>query len=214
MVAAGWFRSGDWDDAAQEDFEARLRRSRKNNRPQYLRIKAIALREAGQLSAARSLLQRVLEDPGPYDRIELPVAHELLGDIAVREENWSDAEAHYRRVLETWPDLHATTGTVEISLADVLSRDVSSARHIEALSLLDSYLQRQTIQWNSALFRWHLARIRLAGHQRDRATEEASAREALRLAGLGSQFPRHGDVGTVHTTSEILDELRRIVATR
>jgi hypothetical protein len=211
-VAADWFRIPDWDDAARQDFETRLHRARQDNRPQYLRIKAIALREDGDSGAARELLQRVLDDPGPYDQLELPIAHELLGDIASQEGDWPVAEARYRHVLHTWPDLGSTTGTVEISLAGVLSRDNEAARRTEAMALLDSYPGRRSIQWNAALFRWHLVRIQLVGQEGDVATQQASAREALHLASQGSQFPRHGDVGTVHTTPQILDELVRLAA--
>jgi hypothetical protein len=54
-----WFRSPAWDQAARAEFELRLARARDHNRPQYLRIKGLALREAGLVDAARVLWQRV-----------------------------------------------------------------------------------------------------------------------------------------------------------
>jgi hypothetical protein len=59
---AEWFRSGDWSSDAQQDFETRLGRARARNRAQYLRIKAVALIDAGNLDAATSLLRRVVDD--------------------------------------------------------------------------------------------------------------------------------------------------------
>jgi hypothetical protein len=46
-MAEDWFRTPGWDDGAREDFERRLARARPHNRPQYLKIRALALREAG-----------------------------------------------------------------------------------------------------------------------------------------------------------------------
>lgn len=62
-----WFRTPDWDAVARDDFERRLARARPYNRPQYLKIKAIALREDGQTDASRAMLHRALDDPNIYN---------------------------------------------------------------------------------------------------------------------------------------------------
>ena len=59
-----WFRSGDWSPEAQEDFEARLKRARSHSRPQYLRIKGLALQQAGEVAGARQMWNRVLDSMG------------------------------------------------------------------------------------------------------------------------------------------------------
>jgi tetratricopeptide (TPR) repeat protein len=213
-VPEDWFRTAAWDDAAQRDFEQRLARSRDHNRPQYLRIKAIALGNVGEMSGARQLLERVLEDPGPYANDELPTAHELLGDLARATADWPAAEGQYRHILREWPELHSTTGAIEVSLADVLSRRDDPEARAEALSLLEAYLVRDDqVQWSATMFEWHLVRIRLARHDGDVATVRASAREALELADEGPQFPRHPGVGTASSTSDLLAELERLAET-
>ena len=60
-VMHDWFRSPDWSSEAQQDFEQRLRRARAYNRPQFLRIKGLALADAGEAEGARELWLRVLE---------------------------------------------------------------------------------------------------------------------------------------------------------
>jgi hypothetical protein len=47
-VAMGrpWYATPDWNDDVAEAFEARLRRARAYNRPQYLRTKAVNLLDA------------------------------------------------------------------------------------------------------------------------------------------------------------------------
>jgi hypothetical protein len=57
-----WFRSPDWGEADRADFERHLARSRAYNRAQYLRIKGLALRDAGEIDEARGLWLRVLGD--------------------------------------------------------------------------------------------------------------------------------------------------------
>jgi tetratricopeptide (TPR) repeat protein len=213
-VPEDWFRTAAWDDAAQQDFEQRLRRSREQNRPQYLRIKAIALRDAGEIGGARQLLERVLYGPGPYANQELPTAHELLGDLARATKDWPAAERHYRQILREWPELHDTTGAIEVSLADVLSRRDDPASRAEALSLLEAYLARDDdIQWTLTLFEWHLVRIRLAEHDDDLATARASARAALDLADEDPQVAQHPSVGTVPDNPKLFAELKRLAAT-
>jgi hypothetical protein len=204
-----WFRSTAWDDAARADFDLRLSRARPGDRAQFLRIKALALKGVGQLDAARTLLDRVLDQPQVAAH-EAAFATEVLGDIAAQEGDTRLAESHYRNVLDAWPSLAGTTGTVEISLAEVLTRDNNDPAHREALELLSSYLARPSFKFTSQLFRWHLALILVAEQTGDRATVRHSATTALELAGRGPQLPRHKDVGLVHTDEATLRRLRRL----
>lgn len=50
-VADDWFRSPAWDEAARADFEARLGHARPGNWQQYLGIKGVSLRAAGNVEA-------------------------------------------------------------------------------------------------------------------------------------------------------------------
>jgi len=75
-----WFRSPAWQPNDQAEFEQRLARARSANRPQYLRIKALALRDVGNVDAARDLHSRVAgEAAAPAS--EVAFAHEALGDL-------------------------------------------------------------------------------------------------------------------------------------
>lgn len=77
-----WFRSTAWDEQARTEFEAKLARSAAHNRPQYLRIKAIALDGAGLTDDALTLLERVTDDYP--DSLDCVSAFELQGDILRR----------------------------------------------------------------------------------------------------------------------------------
>jgi tetratricopeptide (TPR) repeat protein len=207
--SADCFRDSAWDFATRVQFEERLSRARIGNRPQYLRIKALALRDAGKLEAAKQLLDRVLSDyPGSMD---CGICFEVLGDIAWDEGSGETAEKHYREVIRRWPDLNGTTGMVEVSLAEVLTERAGSDRHEEALRLLDSALKRGRMM-NSGLFRWNIAVARVAEQLGDRETVSRVARTALSLTKLGPQFPRHPTVGLARPDAATLAWLEKAAA--
>jgi hypothetical protein len=207
-VADDWFRSGDWSPAAQDDFEARLKRAQADNRTQHTRIKGITLRESGQITAARSLWFRILEGKLGHE-FERATTIEHLADSYVGQDP-SLAEHYYRRLLTEHPTLNGTTATAEISLAELLIDKGDRASMDQALGLLNSFLERGTAQFPSVLFRWHLALIRIAQATGEKETVRRAARTALDLAGRGPVFPRHKTVGVVDADPRTLKRLRKL----
>jgi len=207
-VADDWFRSPDWSPAAQADFEARLRRAHAGNRSQYTRIKGIALRESGQIDAARDLWSRILDNELGHE-FEQATTIELLADSYVGQDP-TTAERYYRRLLTEHPTLNGTTATAEISLAELLIEKADSASMNEALALLNSFLERNTAQFPNVLFRWHLALIRIAQATGEKETVRRAAKTALDLAGRGPVFSRHKTVGVVHADAVTLKRLRKL----
>jgi predicted Zn-dependent protease len=209
-VAAEWFRSPDWDPTSRHQFEQRLSRASIHNRPQYLRIKALALRQAGHIVAAKELLRRVVVDyPGSLD---CAFSTELLGDIEREQGSHEAAEAMYREVIRRWPDLNGTSGMVAVSLAELLTERAVPPDHSEALQLLDSSLKRGSML-NSGLFRWNVALARIAQQIGDSETVERAARTALSLMSRPPQFPRHPDVGIPSADDSTIAWLREMSTT-
>lgn len=207
-VADDWFRSPDWSPQAQADFETRLRRAHAGNRTQYARIKGIALRESGQIDAARSLWSRILESDLGHE-FEKASTIEHMADSYVGQDP-ATAEHYYRRLLREHPTLNGTTATAEISLAELVIDKGDSANMEEALALLNSFLERGTSQFPNVLFRWHLALIRVAQATGEKETVRRAARTALDLAGRGPVFSRHKTVGVVHADDHTLKRLRKL----
>lgn len=208
-MADDWFRSPDWSPDAQADFEARLSRARPFNRAQYLRIKGLALAEAGEKRGARQLWERVLESTEERATSQRASALEHLGDLYTDDDS-AAAEQCFRRLMAEHPTLDGTSHTVEISLAELLIDKGDRASLEEALDLLNSFLERGTSQFPSVLFRWHLALIRIAQATGERETVQRAARTALDLAGRGPVFPRHKTVGVVHADAKTLKRLRKL----
>ena len=121
-VERNWAQSPAFDDDAMAEFERRLQRARPGSRPQYLRVKGATLLELADPAATKSaveLLTRVVNDYD--DSLEVPWAHELLGDAYRHTGDFERAEHHLRRCLDTANERRSgTTRTTELSLAEVL----------------------------------------------------------------------------------------------
>ena len=206
-MTADWFRTPAWDARTSEDFERRLARARPDNRPQYIRIKALALAGAGQEGAARALLERVVRDYS--GSLDCRASIEHLADLSRKRGDLAIAERGYRQLLARWPDLSATSGMAEVSLAEVLLDRGGQAEAHEALQLLNSVMARgRVLAFDADLFRWHIALIKAAEAVGEHKTVKKAAATALRLAERGPKFPRHPTVGVVATDPGTLTWLR------
>lgn len=209
-MADEWFRRPAWDEAARADFEARLARAKPHNRQQYLRIKGLALRSAGHTAAARELLERAADCAEPEGFLHQTVAAwETLADMAVERGDRAAAEPLYRRILAL-PNQSGSTGTIEISLADLLLNTGRAQDRDEASALLDAWIKRDKLKFDHVLFRWHLVLIRLAEAVGDRETVLRAAKTALTLAERGPQLPHHPNVGLVNADKATLKRLVKL----
>ena len=207
-MAIDWFREPGWDEQDQAQFEDRLRRARSWNRPQYLRIKGLALVDAGELRGARDLFERVTSDHP--DSLDAAPAREHLGDVAVRTGESVEAELHFRTLLADHPTLSATTGLAEVKLAEVLIQRGEESDRREAQDLLDAANGRSGggLAFNNGRFRWFIAQAALASQAGDLELQLQAARAALDLVGREPQLPRHPTVGLVDADVQILNWLR------
>lgn len=193
-MAGDWFRTPDWDAEAQLDFERRLARSRPRNQSQYLRIKALALRDAGRVADAKRLLQRVIDEyPDGFDSAH---AAELLGDLAREAADLDEAVRRYEQTLQLRPDLNGTSGQAHISLAEVLNQ---RRAHLEALHAL-ARIPLAKLGLDVARFRWNAALADAAAGVGERQVAKVSAERALALLRAPDQFARHPGVGRAETS--------------
>jgi hypothetical protein len=211
-VGDDWYRTPDWSVEAQDAFEEKLKRSRRHNRPQYLRIKALALLQTDEKEnrhAGRELLRRLVQDyPDSFD---VSWAQEFLAN-AYREEGQAvEAEALYRAALRTYEINPNVKGYAHLGLAALILDTAQDSKYEEMEVLLDSLDPTSDLALRNAQFKWSVLRARLAtrlGKQED-ARQFASA--GLRLAELDEpQFPRHPDVAQIQPEDAALDELRRL----
>ena len=206
MAPREWFRASDWDDAAAQDFEKRLARSRPTKRPQYLRIKGLALAHAGNSRSAAVLFERVIAEYP--ESLDAPLAWENLGDTRRTDGDLIAAADCYREALRLGPLRHVW-GSAGLSLAEVLIEMGGKEAAEEALQVLRDELPRLT--FNSSRFRWETALAILSERLGEIETSKRAARRALDLIDAAPQFPRHGrDVGVATATPEQRDALLRL----
>jgi tetratricopeptide (TPR) repeat protein len=214
VVERDWFRAPTWTTEASDSFEQRLRRARAGNRPQYLRVQAVTLLEsesadAHDRQAAIALLHRLL-DQYP-DNWQVSTAHELLGEAYRASGDLDRAEQHLRCCLETSPsDRSGTTGLPDLTLAELLVERGTPAGLGEAAALLDAADLSERLAFHTHVFRFYLARARLAHRVGDDRQRDYAAR-ALGVAAIADpQLPRHPDVGLVRADAATLAELQRL----
>lgn len=207
-----WFRSASWDVRSQHEFEERLRRASSPNRPQFLRIKALALMDQGgdeEARGARALLVRVIEAyPGSQDVV---LAHEHLGELDAREGRRSAAEDHFRAALRLAPE-RKTRGDAELRLPELLIEDDTEESRREAREVLDA-ISPGSLVFASQRFRFAVANARLARADGDDVGASRYAETALEEANRDApDFSRHPTVGVVRAERGVLDEMTRLVA--
>lgn len=103
MTKSEWFRRNTWTKQDQEEFNARLKRTRgDSNKAQYLRIQALHLAEAGQDGGAIELLDRLLlEYP---NGLEIAQAHAQKADLLAKSGQTVEAVNEYRNALQAERD--------------------------------------------------------------------------------------------------------------
>jgi hypothetical protein len=179
-----WFRSADWDDDAQAEFERRLARARPDGRVQYRRIKGIALLESTDRTArqaGRAMLQENASDPDAAG-FERTLALSLLGSHEVGAGGGDVAEPMLRTAIERLKtDPSGGSGLEPTVLAEILLRrgDVASLR--EAKALLDANLDDPPLLVRHR-HRMCVAGARVAVALGDRRDARLWAQEALRYA--------------------------------
>ncbi|PKQ30572.1 MAG: hypothetical protein CVT62_13250 [Actinobacteria bacterium HGW-Actinobacteria-2] len=206
-----WYRSPGWSEADQEAFELRLARARAWNRPEYLRIKGLALAEAGLREAALGLWQRGLDNDAT--RSEQPGLLELMAEALLRDDP-ARAEQLLRRLLAEHPDLNDTTQMAEVALAEILIGGGSEAGLCEAYRLLDSWQVKRGSPFPANVYRWAVAYTRLAEAVGDRDEASEAAEVALSSIDWSSPFENHPGLGLVHADPTELEWLERLAADR
>lgn len=201
-----WYRSTEWSLAARADFEARLQRSRSWNRPQYLRIKALALIGTEQTVEPMTLLQRILDEYP--DSLDASSAMELIGDLRQQAGDLTGAERAYRDLIEARPDLNATTGQARISLGEVLLKQ----HGIEAVDEVRSLIRESDseLRFNSSIVRALVPNAQAAELVGDRELQVSEAKRALQLIDAPPQLSRKPEIGVPNPSPDEINEIKRL----
>jgi hypothetical protein len=92
-------------------------------------------------------------------------AHELLGDLNRADKRFGEAEVHYRLCLDLCAERKTRSGTsgcCDLSLAELLIEAGRVDRYEEVSELLANEELLAELRFNNQLFRYEVARARLA----------------------------------------------------
>ena len=213
MGADDWFRSEDWSEEAQQHFEAKLARAHRASRPQYLRIKGLALLEANdeqRRKAGATLLKRVLADYAD-DKVEAAGAHVALARYHEETGEPGRSAAHYRETLRLQEGTNVSFGA-ELLLAEFIVRHEFEDCSSEAHELLDAVLAAGPI-FRVEQFRYAVARMRLA-QRRGEADEAAAFAHGARHLFADNQpvSSYHPTIGLIRADNATLAELEDVAS--
>jgi tetratricopeptide (TPR) repeat protein len=189
-----WFRRSTWSADDERAFRAHLKRARRHNRPQYLRIQAACLIDNGLPQPALRFLDEVLSiAPG---NVFLTIIHEAravaLADLGLRDE----AIGAYRAALAAQRARPNVEGYAALGLAELVVRTERRSMFDEALEALDTLHSDNpfpAIQYREAAVRALIAQAR--------GDNTAARRHALRALDAANTarapFARHPGLGLV-----------------
>jgi tetratricopeptide (TPR) repeat protein len=211
-LSADWYRSLDWDLEARAEFERRLARAHRESRPQYVRIKALALLESGDKrsrDAAQQLATRVVSDY-PESSIDVYIAQQIIARCAERDGNLDTAVDQYRRAIAAATN-HGSidASSAYLALGELLLR---LGRLSEAETALERY-DDALMPFRDQQFRAAMARARIAAASQDKSGAAAHATRALSLLDQDKhapQMPRHRDLARIPRDELAIAEMERL----
>lgn len=212
-----WFRSVLWSAEEAAQFEARLGRAREHNRPQYLRIKGLALASSGDPElrvVGRQLLERVVETyPDQRDAIDA-LAH--LADSYCMDGDHHQAAASYRECLSSAENSRYGADAVAhvvIRLAQLVVERGWHEQYQEMLGLIGGEQFRRKLVLRNLVFDWAVLQARLRSAIGVARVAEFALLALELAASTTPQFPRHPDVAWVDADGALIRELTKLAET-
>lgn len=101
-MSKDWYRKQSWTESDQEDFNARLKRARKDNQAQYLKIQAIEFLETGKtelLNVAEQLLIKYF-DEHPDDTFNRSSSLHIMGKIYEQRKDFEAAINYFKQAVD------------------------------------------------------------------------------------------------------------------
>jgi tetratricopeptide (TPR) repeat protein len=205
-----WFRSPAWSTTDQQEFFARLARSRKSG-GQYLRIKALSLQQAALFADALELLNRFFQEyPGHFD-----TAQALLqqAQCCAALERLEEAERSFRSALDHEQSQGSVRTLAWIDFPWFIVRHGRRHLYSEALAVLDAGQKQPTLPLPTLRYQSAATRAIIFADRGDRVRARQFARLAMEAAAAThSGLSYHGSIGLVENPDPVIHEQVRALA--
>jgi tetratricopeptide (TPR) repeat protein len=199
MSRQDWYRRSTWTDHDREEFNDRLRRSRRGNKAQYLRIQAGHLAEAGYPAEAIELLDRMFREFP--DRIQLGVAHLQKAESLVSLGQIAAAIQEFRSALRAQRDIPNVQSTAWVIFPWFVVENQLTEFYDEALAVLEEFQEESWLSFPDIRYRYCVVHSLVAEANGDLPTAREYAIQALTEASKANSglryHPRIGLVGSI-----------------
>ena len=215
-MADDWYRNSTWDNVIEDDFEARLKRSRgASNKAQYLRIQASYLLDSSDLKTQLvgvKQMERLIND-FPTEEFSVLFGQEQLGDYYLKTNDFEQAEKYFRLVMEHYENKKSRSGTsakADLKVAETILTAGKIDKLEEAYRICKNY-PVSMLTFNNDKFYY----AELAAHICDKLHMTSDAKEfaktALEISKITEpQFYRHKTIGLVKASDRQLRTLEQI----
>jgi tetratricopeptide (TPR) repeat protein len=178
MSNTEWFRRATWTDVDREEFNARLKRSRRaENKSQYLRIQALHLAEAGHHDGAIELLDRLFaEFP---DSIDVAQAHAQKADSLAKMEQTGAAIQEYRAALQAERDFPNVRTNAWLDFGWLVVEEQLTDLYDEVSQVLQEFRDERGLQFPAIEYRYAAIQSLLADARGEKAQAREFAKQAL-----------------------------------
>lgn len=211
MPRDDWYRHSTWSPADQQDFFARLSRSRTAaNKAQYVRIQASYLADAGNHLAAIELLDLLFRDFP--ERHELAQSHQQKALSLIELNEQTSAIAEFRASLQCQRDYPNVGTTSWLQFPMLIVRRQLVELYDEALSVLDEFRSDTRLAFPLDRYRFAAVRALIAQSRNDIETAREFAKVAIQCAATEhSGYRYHSKVGLVGSVDgKVHDRLRAL----
>ena len=217
MTTHEWYRNTIWNSNIENDFEARLKRSRGAfSKAQYLRIQASYLLNSSETKTQLvgiKQMERLIKD-FPDEEFSTILGHEQLGDYYFNLAEYEKAEYHFGIVVERYRTKKTRSGTsakADLKLADIFLTANMNDRFEEAYQICKEF-PINDLTFNNDKFYY----FELMAHICDKLGKKNEAKDYAKTAIeisriIKPQFYRHKTIGLVKTTKQQLNTLEHIV---
>jgi tetratricopeptide (TPR) repeat protein len=212
MASDEWYRKETWSNTDREDFNTRLRPTRKNNRAEYLQIQACHLAEVDLHSAALELLDDCLNDDP--ENTQVTVVHVQRAESLAAIGDFESAFAAFRESLDVQRNRPNIRTDAWLSYPLFILEHELEDRYEEAAEILSEFCSDEELTFHVEQYEYFAVTALLAEHSGDSETARLLATTALAEAEeKHSGFRYHPKVGLVKSPNEsIHDRLLKIVS--
>lgn len=144
-----WYRRKTWTKTDEEEYLAKLGRTRKDGRAQYLRVQAIELIETKEeklLAVAETLLNKILTDY-PDNRIEKSETYNQLGEIYKLRENYEIALQYFQKSLDFEKEFPNVITSAYLNFSETVIRAEKTKLFDKVEKLLTEKINEDTLKF-------------------------------------------------------------------